>query len=82
MVYFSKYFSLKVKKDMPRMVDHSCNPSYSGGKDQEDHCLKPAWAKSQPGVVVHTCYPSFREGVNRVAVQTSPRQKCESLSKK
>jgi hypothetical protein len=21
------------------------NPSYSGGRDQEDHSLKPAWAK-------------------------------------
>jgi hypothetical protein len=25
---------------------HTCNPSYSGGKDQEDHGLKPAWANS------------------------------------
>jgi hypothetical protein len=23
-------------------VVHTCNPSYSGGRDQEDHCLKPA----------------------------------------
>jgi hypothetical protein len=22
-------------------VDHACNPSYSGGRDQEDHGLKP-----------------------------------------
>jgi hypothetical protein len=25
---------------------HSCNPSYSGGRDQEDHSLKPAQANS------------------------------------
>jgi hypothetical protein len=23
-------------------VAHTCNPSYSGGRDQEDHGLKPA----------------------------------------
>jgi hypothetical protein len=25
-------------------VAHACNPSYSGGRDQEDCGLKPAWA--------------------------------------
>jgi hypothetical protein len=24
------------------MVTHTCNPSYSGGRDQEDHGSKPA----------------------------------------
>jgi hypothetical protein len=27
-------------------VAQACNPSYSGGRDQEDHSLKPAWANS------------------------------------
>jgi hypothetical protein len=27
-------------------VTHSCNPSYSGGRDQEDCNSKPAWANS------------------------------------
>jgi hypothetical protein len=27
-------------------VAHASNPSYSGGRDQEDRGLKPAWAKS------------------------------------
>jgi hypothetical protein len=26
--------------------NHICNPSYLGGRDQEDHSLKPAWANS------------------------------------
>jgi hypothetical protein len=26
------------------LVAHTCNPSYSGGRAQEDHGLKPAWA--------------------------------------
>jgi hypothetical protein len=25
---------------------HTCNPNYSGGRDQEDQGLKPAWANS------------------------------------
>jgi hypothetical protein len=28
------------------LVAHACNPSYSGGRDQEDRGLKPAWANS------------------------------------
>jgi hypothetical protein len=27
-------------------VAHACNPSYSKGRDHEDHGLKPAWANS------------------------------------
>jgi hypothetical protein len=27
-------------------VAHAYNPSYLGGRDQEDHGLKPAWANS------------------------------------
>jgi hypothetical protein len=27
-------------------VAHACNPSYSGGRDQEDCGLKPDWANS------------------------------------
>jgi hypothetical protein len=29
-------------------VAHACNPSYPGGRDHEDHGLKPPW-KSTPG---------------------------------
>jgi hypothetical protein len=27
-------------------VAHTCNPRYSGGRNQENHGLKPAWANS------------------------------------
>jgi hypothetical protein len=27
-------------------VAHTCNPSYSGGRDQEDLSSKPAWANN------------------------------------
>jgi hypothetical protein len=29
-------------------VAHAYNPSYSGGRDQEVHSCKPAWAKKYP----------------------------------
>jgi hypothetical protein len=28
-----------------KLVAHTCNSSYSGGRDQEDHSLKPAMDK-------------------------------------
>jgi hypothetical protein len=28
------------------LVANACIPSYSGGRDQEDHSSKPAWANS------------------------------------
>jgi hypothetical protein len=28
----------------PQPVAHACNPSYSGGRGQEDRSLKPTWA--------------------------------------
>jgi hypothetical protein len=28
------------------LVTHDCNPSYSGGRDQEDHGSKPAQGNS------------------------------------
>jgi hypothetical protein len=31
----------KTKPTQPAPVAHACNPSYSGGKDQEDGGLKP-----------------------------------------
>jgi hypothetical protein len=30
----------------PSLVAYTCNPSYLGGRDQEDHSSKPAWANS------------------------------------
>jgi hypothetical protein len=30
----------------PGAIAHTCNPSYSGGRDQEDYGLKPAQANS------------------------------------
>jgi hypothetical protein len=37
---------LKEEKPSQVLVAHTCNPGYSGGRDQEDHGLKPVWANS------------------------------------
>jgi hypothetical protein len=29
------------------VMAHTCNPSYIGGKDQEDPILRSAWAKNE-----------------------------------
>jgi hypothetical protein len=36
----------KKLKNNQMLVAHTCNPSYSGGRDQEDCDSKPAWANS------------------------------------
>jgi hypothetical protein len=41
-IYFKNYFIL----DSQVLVAHACNPSYSGGRDQEDHGSKSAWVNS------------------------------------
>jgi hypothetical protein len=40
---YSNNFVVKTATGQPS-VAHGCNPSYSEGRDQEDHGLKPAWA--------------------------------------
>jgi hypothetical protein len=35
-------FYTKESVKVTKLVTHACNPSYSGGRDQEDHSLKPA----------------------------------------
>jgi hypothetical protein len=38
------------------MVTHVYNPSYSGGRDQEDHCSKPALANSLQDPILKTLH--------------------------
>jgi hypothetical protein len=33
-------------------VAHTYNPRYSGGRDQDGHSLKPAWANSSQDTVL------------------------------
>jgi hypothetical protein len=36
----------KKKNPKQALLVHACNPVYSGGRDQEDRCLKPALSNS------------------------------------
>jgi hypothetical protein len=52
------------------LVAHICNPGYSGGRDQEDHCLQiayetlsqkyPSQKKKKPSVVAQGEGPEFK----------------------
>jgi hypothetical protein len=41
-----KKLKIKTKCMGQALVAHTCNPSYSEGRDQEDHSVKPAQGNS------------------------------------
>jgi hypothetical protein len=45
---------LSSKEITRALVAHACNPSYSGGRNQEDLSLKPAWANSSQDPISKT----------------------------
>jgi hypothetical protein len=60
-------------KTMLSRVAHACNPSYSAGRDQEDHSSKPAKANSsQEPVLKKTLH---RKGAGEVAQGVGPEFK-------
>jgi hypothetical protein len=44
--YINALLSLLKIRLFQALVAHTCNPSYSGGRDQEDHGLNPALGNS------------------------------------
>jgi hypothetical protein len=46
LMVYARQVTLKTHKTGWVLVSHSCNPSGSGGRDQEDLSMKPAWANS------------------------------------
>jgi hypothetical protein len=44
-------------------VAHTYNPSYSGGRDQEDHSLKPAGQMFERPYLDKTCHKKRAAGV-------------------
>jgi hypothetical protein len=44
-------------------VAHACNLSYSGGRDQEDCDLKPAWANSSWDLSQKTLHKNRADGM-------------------
>jgi hypothetical protein len=60
-------------------VAHACNPSYSGGRDQEDHGLKPAQANSSRDPISEK---TFTERAGGVARGVGPEFKPQYCKKK
>jgi hypothetical protein len=54
-------------------VAHACNPSYSGGRDQEDCSLKPTWANGSRDPILKKTLHKNRAG--GVAQDVSPEFK-------
>jgi hypothetical protein len=46
-------------------VAHSCNPSYLGGRDQEDHCSKPPQANGLQDPILKKTHHTKRAGGSR-----------------
>jgi hypothetical protein len=62
-------------------VAHTCNPSYSGGRDQEVLCSKPARANSSGDPISKKTLPQQRTG--RVARGVGPKpQYCKTKQNK
>jgi hypothetical protein len=51
-VIYNQNVCNKKDKDSRGLVAHTCNPRYSGGRDQEDQSLKPAWANSSRDTIL------------------------------
>jgi hypothetical protein len=61
-----------------RHLAHACNPSYSGGRDQEDNCSKLARANSLQDPISKVLNTKRAEGVAQ-GVERLPT-KCEAVS--
>jgi hypothetical protein len=62
------------------LVAHTCNPHYSEGRDQEDHCLKSVQTNSSQDPIskMHNTKMGWKSGANG----TAPTTKHEALSSK
>jgi hypothetical protein len=60
-------------------VAHSYNPNYSGGRNQENHSLKPAWANSLQDLISKK---PFTKNDCEVAQNVGPEFKPQSSKKK
>jgi hypothetical protein len=63
-------------------VAHAFNPSYSGGRDQEDHGSKPAWANSSPDPILKKPFTKNKKRAGGVAQGVGPEFKPQYQKKK
>jgi hypothetical protein len=72
--------SKKTKQNSWALVAQTCNPRYSGGRDQEDDGSKPAWANSSQAPILKKNLSQKRAG--GVAQGRGPEFKSPVLQKK
>jgi hypothetical protein len=63
-------------------VAHACNPSYSGGRDQEDRGLKPALANSSRDPISEKKKKKSQRSTGGVAQCVGPEFKAQYCKKK
>jgi hypothetical protein len=68
------FFLFKNKPSSWAPVAHTCNPRYSGGRDQEDHGLKPARANSSPDPILKKTHykKGWWSGVAQGIISSNP----------
>jgi hypothetical protein len=62
------------------LVAYSCNPSYSGSRDQEDHGSRPDRANSPRNTISKK--PSHKKRAGEVAQSVGPEFKPQTCQKK
>jgi hypothetical protein len=91
-IYLKTHYALiKMVKMLTRMwrnwitvghtlVAHACNPNYSGGKDQEDCNLKPAWVNSSQDPISKN--PNTKQGLLSGLASVRPWVQVPALPKR
>jgi hypothetical protein len=75
-VYNWVFWKIQTNQEMP--VAHSCNPSYSGGRDKEDQGSKPAQANSFQTL----SWKNTSQRAGRMAQSIGPKFKPQYCKKK
>jgi hypothetical protein len=72
----------------PVLVAHACNPSYSGGRHQDDGVSKPAWANRSQDAILKKSKPVTKraggvaQGVGQVQAPVSAKKKKKKKKKR
>jgi hypothetical protein len=70
----------KVNEAGQMRVAHTCNPSYSGGRDQEDQGSKPAWANSLQDPILKNPTQKRAGGVTQVVERLPSKHEALNLN--
>jgi hypothetical protein len=82
-LYTPQSIPRSISKKLVWPVAHPCNPSYSGGRDQEDHSSKPAQANSSTRPYLKKPFTKIRlvEWLKVKALSSNPSAKKKKKKK-